>query len=156
MPHLATILPSTNVLLDVDASGKQHLFEQVAVLLEKHCSIARTTVLESLLAREALGSTGLGRGVAVPHGRVKGLKGAMAAFVRLKEPIPFDSPDGQPVKILIVVLIPDNVTQQHLEILSEIAEMFSNEAFRTMLANELDANAIHAKIVAWKPGQQAA
>jgi nitrogen PTS system EIIA component len=87
---------------------------------------------------------------------VKGLKDTMAAFVRLKEPIPFDSPDGQPVKILIVVLIPDNVTQQHLEILSEIAEMFSNEAFRTMLATEQNANAIHAKIVAWKPGRQAA
>lgn len=156
MPHLAKILPRTNVLLDVAVSGKQDLFEQTASLLESHCGIARATVLDSLLARESAGSTGLGRGVAVPHGRVKGLKGAMAAFVRLKEPIPFDSPDGQPVKVAIVVLIPDNVTQQHLEILSEIAEMFSNEVFRTMLATEPEADTIHAKILAWKPGLQAA
>lgn len=156
MPHLAEILPRTNVLLDVDASSKQELFERVAGVLESHCVISRATVLESLQARETAGSTGLGRGVAVPHGRVKGLKGAMAAFVRMKEPIPFDSPDKQPVKVLIVVLIPDNVTQQHLEILSEVAEMFSNEAFRTMLATEPDAEVVHTKIVNWKPGRQAA
>jgi len=156
MPHLANILPLNNVLLDLDVSSKSALFEQAASLLESHCGIARATVLESLLARESVGSTGLGRGVAVPHGRVKGLKGAMAAFIRLKEPISFDSPDGQPVKVAIIVLIPDNVTQQHLEILSEIAEMFSNEAFRTMLAAESAADIVHAKILAWKPGRQAA
>ena len=156
MPHLSKILPQTNVLLDVDVSGKAALFEQAASLLESHCGVARQTVLDSLHARESVGSTGLGRGVAVPHGRVKGLKGAMAAFIRLKEPIPFDSPDGQPVKLAIMVLIPDNITQQHLEILSEIAEMFSSETFRTMLATEAQADAIHAKILAWKPGRQAA
>ncbi len=156
MTQLAKILPRNNVLLDVDASSKTHLFEQVAMLLESHCSIAKTIVLENLLAREALGSTGLGRGVAVPHGRIKGMKAAMAAFVRLKEPVAFGSPDDQPVKLMIVVLIPDNVTQQHLEILSEIAEMFSNEAFRAMLATETDPNSVHAQIAEWKPGRQAA
>ena len=156
MMQLAKILPRNNVLLDVDASSKTQLFEQVASLLEDHCSIARSVVLENLLAREALGSTGLGRGVAVPHGRIKGMKAAMAAFVRLKEPVAFDSPDDEPVKLMIVVLIPDNVTQQHLEILSEIAEMFSNETFRAMLATETDPNSVHAQIAEWKPGRQAA
>lgn len=156
MSHLANILSRANVLLDVEASDKRSLFEHIATMLEQDGVLSRETVLESLLAREAVGSTGLGRGVAVPHGRVQGLKAPMAAFVRLKSPIPFDSPDQEPVKVMIVVLIPDNVTQQHLEILSEIAELFSSEAFRTMLVTESDAAAIHAKIVTWKPGRQAA
>jgi len=118
MTHIAKILPRSNVVLELDASSKQSAFEQISEVLEKNCSIARATVLENLLAREALGSTGLGHGVAIPHGRIKGLKSAMAALVRLKTPILFDSPDGKPVNLLIVVLIPDNVTQQHLEILS--------------------------------------
>jgi len=156
MTHIAKILPRSNVVLELDASSKQSAFEQISEVLEKNCSIARATVLENLLAREALGSTGLGHGVAIPHGRIKGLKSAMAALVRLKTPILFDSPDGKPVNLLIVVLIPDNVTQQHLEILSEVAEMFSNEVFRTMLATEPDPDSIHARILAWKPGQRAA
>ena len=156
MPHLAKILPRSNVLLDVEASDKPHVFAQIASLVERHSSASGAAVLESLQAREALGSTGLGRNVAVPHGRIKGLKDAMAAFVRLKEPIAFDSPDEQPVKMMIAVLIPDNVTQQHLEILSEIAEMFSNDTFRTLLATISDPDAIHEQILAWKPGRQAA
>jgi nitrogen PTS system EIIA component len=156
MTNLSKILPRSNIVLDLDVSSKQSAFEQVSELLENNCSIARSVVLENLLAREALGSTGLGHGVAVPHGRIKGLKAVMAAFVRLKEPIPFDSPDGRPVKLLIVVLIPDNVTQQHLEILSEVAEIFSNEAFRAMLATEPIPDLIHERIVSWKPGQRAA
>ena len=156
MTHIAQILPRSNVLLDLDASSKQHAFEQVSELLEKNCSIARSLVLENLLARESLGSTGLGHGVAVPHGRVKGLKAAMAAFVRLKEPIPYDSPDAKSVNLMVFLLIPDHVTQQHLEILSEVAEMFSNEIFRALLSTESDPDSIHARITNWKPGQQSA
>ena len=156
MTHLAKILPPSNVLLDVDVQDKPQVFERISELLERHCHVARAIVLENLLAREALASTGLGRGVAVPHGRVKGLKTAMAAFVRLKQPIPFDAPDGQPVSLLISLLIPDNVTQQHLEILSEVAEMFSNDAFRAMLSTEADPAEVHRQIVGWKPGRQAA
>ena len=143
-------------MLDVEASDKQNLFEQIALLLEKHCNVAHAIVLENLLAREALGSTGLGRGVAVPHGRIKGMKAAMAAFVRLKHPVDFDSPDGQLVQMMIVVLIPDHVTQEHLEILSEIAEMFSSEAFRDVLTSEPSPEVIHTQIISWKPGRQAA
>ena len=154
MTNLAKILSRSNVALDLMASDKRQAFEQAGQLFEDNCGIAHLTVTENLLARENLGSTGLGHGVAVPHGRIKGLKSAMAAFVRLKEAIPFDSPDGNPVNLLVIVLIPDNVTQQHLEILSEIAEMFSNTDFRAMLANERDPEAVHAQILAWKPGRQ--
>src|SRR6476620_8969487 len=144
MTNLSKILSLENVLLDLEVSSKKRAFEQAGLLFENNCGIARSTVSDNLFARERLGSTGLGHGVAVPHGRIKGLKAPLAAFIRLKEPIPFESPDSNPVKLLIFLLIPDHVTQQHLEILSEIAEMFSNDAFRTLLTEETDAAAVHA------------
>lgn len=107
-----------------------------------------------MFARERLGSTGLGHGVAVPHGRIRGLKAPLAAFVRLSEPIPFESPDGEPVKLLIFLLIPDNVTQQHLEILSEIAEMFSDKGFRSELTEDSDAQSLYTKLVNWHPAER--
>lgn len=154
MTNLAKILPLNNVVLDLEVSSKKRAFEQAGLLFENNYGIARSTVSDNLFARERLGSTGLGHGVAVPHGRIKGLKAPLAAFVRLAEPIPFESPDGAPVKLLVFLLIPDHVTQQHLEILSEIAEMFSNDAFRTLLTEEKDATAVHARILNWQSSLQ--
>ncbi|MCU6432266.1 PTS sugar transporter subunit IIA [Undibacterium sp. Jales W-56] len=154
MTNIAKILPLANVLLDLEVSSKKRAFEQAGLLFENNCSIARSTVSDNLFARERLGSTGLGHSVAIPHGRIKGLKAPIAAFVRLAEPIPFESPDGEPVSILIFLLMPDNVTQQHLEILSEIAEMLSNESFRDALNTEPSAEAIYKKIVTWQPNPQ--
>ena len=151
MTNIAKILPPGNVLLDLEISSKKRAFEQAGLLFENNCSIARSTVSENLFARERLGSTGLGHGVAVPHGRIKGLKSPIAAFVRLKDGIPFESPDGQPVTLLIFLLMPDNVQQQHLETLSEIAEMLSSESFREELCNEPDPAVVHQKILAWQP-----
>jgi PTS system nitrogen regulatory IIA component len=151
MTNIAKILAANNVVLDLEVSSKKRAFEQAGLLFENNCGIARSVVSDNLFARERLGSTGLGHGVAVPHGRIKGLKAPLAAFVRLKAPIPFESPDGQPVSLLIFLLIPDQVTQQHLEILSEIAEMFSDEAFRSQLAADPDAASVHARLVDWQP-----
>lgn len=156
MTNLARILPSSNVVLDLEVSSKKRAFEQAGLLFENNCGIARSTVSDNLFAREKMGSTGLGHGVAVPHGRIKGLKAPMAAFVRLSTPIPFESPDGKPVNLLVFLLIPDNVTQQHLEILSEIAEMFSDTSFRRVLSDEPDAAVVHQMISAWKPGRKSA
>ena len=151
MTNLAKILLPDNVVLGLEVSSKKRAFEQAGLIFENNCGIARSTVSENLFARERLGSTGLGHGVAVPHGRIKELKAPMAAFVRLADPIPFESPDGQPVNLLIFLLIPANVTQQHLETLSEIAEMFSDDSFRTALATDPDPASVFAKIVSWEP-----
>ena len=159
MNRLAAILPLANVQVGVDATSKKRVFEQAGVLFENQHAIARATVTDNLFARERLGSTGLGHGVAVPHGRIKGmksLKSPLAAFVRLVEPIPFESPDGKPVNLLFFLLIPDHVTQRHLEILSEIAEMFSDDALRTALATDPDPKSVYARIVNWQPSLQAA
>ena len=80
-----------------------------------------------LMAREKLGSTGLGKGIALPHGRLKGAKSALAAFVRLQQPIDYDSIDGSPVNVLFALVVPEESTQEHLEILSRLAEIFSND-----------------------------
>jgi len=154
MTNLAKILSKNNVVLGLEVSSKKRAFEQAGLIFENNYGIARSLVSDNLFARERLGSTGLGHGVAVPHGRIKGLKEPLAAFVRLAEPIPFESPDGQPANLLIFLLIPDNVTQQHLEILSEIAEMFSDDAFRTEVTNDPEPASVFSRIVAWQPSAQ--
>ena len=156
MTNLAKILSPNNVALGLDVSSKKRAFEQAGLLFENNSGIARSSVSDNLFARERMGSTGLGHGVAVPHGRIKGLKAPLAAFVRLAEPIPFESPDGQPVNLLIFLLIPDHVTQQHLEILSEIAEMFSDDGFRNAVTTDPDAASVHSRIVTWQPSMQPA
>ena len=151
MNRLAAILTASNVLVNVDASSKKRAFEQAGLLFENNHSIARALVTDNLFARERLGSTGLGHGVAIPHGRIKGLKAPMAALFQLAQPIGFDAPDEQPVNLLIFLLVPEAATQRHLEILSEIAEMLSDRELREKLKTEADAAAVHRLIAAWEP-----
>jgi len=133
MNPLTNLLSADQVLLDLDASSKKRVFEQAGMLFENRLGLARAVIFDSLFAREKLGSTGLGQGVAIPHGRIKGLKQAVGAFMRLVTPVPFDSPDGRPVDLLFVLLVPEQATEQHLQILSELAQKFSDRAFREKL-----------------------
>jgi len=126
------------------------------LLFENNQGVARAKVFDSLFARERLGSTGLGQGVAIPHGRIKGLKEAVAAFVRVAEPIPFDAPDGQPVSVMIFLLVPEQASQAHLDLLSELAQMLSDKAFRQSLLEAPSPEAIHAALTAWEPIRPAA
>lgn len=151
---LSNIIPPENIALSLKASDKEQLFNQVAQLFETQCALSAGVIAKSLLEREKLASTGLGYGVAVPHGRIEGLKSPTAALVRLSEPLPFDSPDGKPVDLMIVLLIPDNVTQKHLETLSEIAEMFSDTPFREALCKASSPEAIHDMILSWLPAHR--
>ena len=105
MNRLASILPATQVLVGVDATSKKRAFEEAGLLFEGLHGLSRALITDSLFARERLGSTGLGHGVAIPHGRIKGLKQAAGAVIRLQTPIPFDSPDGKPVTLLFVLLV---------------------------------------------------
>ncbi len=151
MNRLAAILPAGNVLVNVEATSKKRVFEHAGVLFENEHSIARGTVTDNLFARERLGSTGLGHGVAIPHGRVKGLKNPLAAVLRVAQPIPFDAPDDEPVTLLIFLLVPEAATQRHLEILSEIAEMLSDRELRERLKTEPEAAGVHKLISDWEP-----
>ena len=151
MGLVAKLLPPANVLLDLQLSSKKRLFEQAGLLFENHDGIARGLVFDSLFDRERLGSTGLGQGVAIPHGRIKGLKDALGAFVRLAQPVPFDAPDGIPVNLAFVLLVPEKATEKHLQILSELAQMFSDKALRDAMSRASDAAALHQLITAWQP-----
>lgn len=150
MNLVAQILPLSNVVIDMDVSSKKRVFEQAGLLFENNHNIARVQVFDSLFAREKLGSTGLGQGVAIPHGRVKGLKAAVGALVRMKAPIPFDAPDGQGVSLIFLLMVPDRATDAHLQILSELAEMFSDKPFRERLNTAANAAEIHALITQWR------
>lgn len=123
------------------------MFERIGVLLENTRGIARAEVFDSLFARERLGSTGLGHGVAIPHGRVKSLKEAVAAFVKVAHPIPFDAPDGLPVNFIFVLLVPERATDLHLQLLGELAQTFSDPAFREKLLATDDPDALYRLFV---------
>ncbi|CAG4891040.1 PTS sugar transporter subunit IIA [Paraburkholderia saeva] len=151
MNRLAKYLPLENVVVGLAVTSKKRVFEQAGLIFENQNGIARSTVTDNLFARERLGSTGLGEGVAIPHGRIKGLKHPLAAFVRLADPIPFESPDGQPVSLLIFLLVPEQATQQHLEILSEIAQLLSDREARERLHTEEDREALHRLLTQWQP-----
>ena len=142
MNPLSKLLAADQVLLDLDASSKKRVFEQAGMLFESRLGLARSIIFDSLFAREKLGSTGLGQGVAIPHGRIKGLKQAAGAFLRLAQPVPFDSPDGRPVNLLFVLLVPEQATEQHLQILSELAQRFSDRSFREKLQAAADPAAV--------------
>jgi mannitol/fructose-specific phosphotransferase system IIA component (Ntr-type) len=92
---------------------------------------------------------GLGQGIAIPHGRIKGLKAPVGAFCRLISPVQFDAPDGKPVGLVFILLVPEAANEHHLQLLSELAQMFSDKAFRDQLGEASDAAALHGLFANW-------
>lgn len=150
MSLISKILPLENILLDAESASKKRVFERVGLLFENSQKLSRSQVFDSLFAREKLGSTGLGQGVAIPHGRIKNLRDAVAAFIKTDNPIPFDAPDGLPVNLIFVLLVPERATDLHLQLLGELAQMFSNTAFRERLIASNDPADIHKMFSEWK------
>ena len=151
MSLVAKLLCPANVAIDVSVSSKKRLFEHLGLLFENNHGIASSVVFDSLFARERLGSTGLGHGVAIPHGRVKGLKDALGAFLRLGAPVPFDAPDGKPVNLVFALLVPEQATERHLQVLSELAQMFSDRPLRDAMSAAADSASLHQLISTWQP-----
>jgi len=147
---VSSLLDPAHVALDVEAADKKTLFERAGAMLEGASGLSREQVIDSLLARERLGSTGLGQGIAIPHGRVKGLRTAVGAFLRVRKPIPFDAPDDQPVSLAFVLLVPERASDLHLQILSELAQMFSDRELRRQLAAAPNAVSAQHLIVSWQ------
>src|SRR5258708_27319951 len=113
MSLIAKLLPASNVVTDLQVSSKKRLFEQAGLLFENRHGIAKSVVFDSLFARERLGSTRLGQGVAIPHRRIKGLKDSLCAFLRLPQPVAFDPPDANPGSLVFVPLPPEQATEKH-------------------------------------------
>ncbi len=144
-------LPVSHVLLDLDVSSKKRLFEQIGLLFENDNGIARATVFDALFAREKLGSTGLGQGVAIPHGRIKNLRDTLAVFIRTKDGVPFEAPDGKPVRLVFAMLVPEHATEQHLNLLSELAQTFSDADLRDALLAEQNNATAHEMLTTGNP-----
>ena len=148
---IGELLALDDVRLDLDVSNKTQLLEQVAALLATRHGLSKTFILESLTAREQLGSTGVGHGVAIPHARMNQCAVPASAFVRTKVAIPFDAPDGKPVSLVFLLLVPEQATEQHLRVLSELAQMLSDRELREKLSTDTDAGTLHQHITAWQP-----
>jgi len=151
MNLIAKLLPLSNILLDADLTSKKRVFEQAGLLFENNDHLSRSLVFDSLFAREKLGSTGLGQGVAIPHGRIKGLKAATGAMIRVQSAVPFDAPDGENVKLIFVLLVPERATDEHLQILSELAQMFCDKPFREQLLNAATPDELQQLLTQWEP-----
>jgi len=149
--QIAALLPASNIIVDLDVASKAALFGAMGEVFERSAKLPRASVAASLSAREKLGSTGLGQGIAIPHGRIARLPEAIGAFARLRVPIAFDSPDGKPVDQIFVLLVPEQATDQHLQLLSELAQMFSERAFRDRLSAAKDEAALAAAFRDWQP-----
>ena len=151
MNPIAALLPAANIIVDLDVASKAAFFASIGEVFERSAGLSPARVAASLAAREKLGSTGLGQGIAIPHGRIPKLSRALGAFVRLRAPIAFDAPDGKPVDQLFVLLVPEQATDQHLQLLSELAQMFSERAFRDRIAAAGDAAALGNAFRDWRP-----
>ena len=124
---LSDLLSPERIRCHVHSSSKKRLLETISRELASNSDVlSEREIFESLCARERLGSTGLGNGVAIPHGRVKGSQDIEAAFICLKKPIPFDAIDGEPVDLLFAMTVPESCNEDHLNLLAQVAELFSD------------------------------
>ncbi len=124
------LLSPERISFDVHASSKKRLLELISEKLAGNSGqLSQREVFESLVARERLGSTGLGEGVAIPHGRIKGIQHVEAEFLRLAKPLPFEAADGRPVDVLFALAVPEDCGEDHLKLLAHIAELFSEPGF---------------------------
>ncbi len=133
MSELAKILFEKQIFLDVQASDVNSLFRLASSNFSSQSHLNEDLIFNCLQDREKLGSTGLGLGVAIPHGRVKGLKDPLISFYRLEKGIDYGSSDSEPVDISIFLLVPEVATQLHLELLSEIAQTLADKNKREVL-----------------------
>ena len=141
---LADILSGGRVASGVTVTSKKRALEEIARLLAQGApSVSQVDILNSLANREKLGSTGLGHGVAIPHGRMSGISGSVGAFVRLKHAVDYETHDGQPVDLIFGLLVPQNATGEHLQHLAAIAEKFSDDSFCASVREAADEAALH-------------
>ena len=124
---ISDLLSPERILCDVHSSSKKRLLETISEELARNSDeLSKREIFESLCARERLGSTGLGKGVAIPHGRVKGTQHVEVSFIRLRKPLPFDAADGEPVDLLFALAVPEDCNEDHLKLLAQVAELFSD------------------------------
>jgi len=149
MNLIAPLITPDTALLDLSFTSKKKLFEHAAELFAQTHELKAADIFTSLFERERLGSTALGHGIAIPHGRIKGLKDACGALYRLKTPLEFDAPDNQPVSLCFVLMVPKDADERHLQILGELAQLFGDEAMRSKMLSATTPDELIALLGAW-------
>lgn len=142
MSSLSRWLTASDVLLELPLTTKTAVFEQVARHLSPRLAVPARQISQQLQQREALGSTAVGQGMAIPHARLSGLTQPVLVFVRPELPLEFEAPDAKPVSDLLVVLVPAQASSLHLELLAEIAQRFNHREFRTALRDCTEAEEV--------------
>ena len=139
-----TILTPGRTLCHTPGGSKKRLFETIARLIsEDQLSLPYGDILDNLIAREKLGSTGLGGGIAIPHCRIGNCSQTLGTLITVAKPIEFDAPDDQPVDLLFVLLVPEEANQAHLDTLARIAGLFSQQDLCQQLRAARDSGALY-------------
>lgn len=142
--RISDILTSERIICNVNLSSKKAALEALSGLIASaSIRLDEQEVFNSLLTRERLGGTGLGNGIALPHGRLKDGLPTIAAFIKLKQGVDYDAVDHQPVDLIFALLVPEHSTEEHLQVLAQLAEMFNKPEFLTQLRREESEEAIY-------------
>ncbi len=150
--NITELLDGDRIACDFQATSKKRVLEELSALIAASTAdLTQTEIFDSLVGREKLGSTGLGHGVAIPHGRMKGRDRATAAFIKLEHGVDFDASDNRPVDLLFALLVPEHFTNEHLDLLAQLAEMFDNEEFCNKLRTSHDNGQIMELMRHWQP-----
>lgn len=148
--RVSDILIPERVACDLDSTSKKGVLDALTELFVLASPrLSRATILDSLVARERLGSTGLGSGVAIPHGRINLHDETIGAFAKLPKGIDFEANDNQPVDMFFALLVPEDSTEEHLRILSQLAEMFSDGSFLERLRGESSSTDLYTLLTEW-------
>lgn len=146
--QLSEVLSPDRIICGLDVPSKKRALEQVSDLLSHNqTGIAAIDIYNSLLARERLGGTGVGHGVAIPHGRLQNTQQTLGAFIRLKEGIDFDAIDQQPVDLIFALIVPEEATQEHLQTLAQLAKLFNDEQVREKLRAAASATDLYQQLM---------
>ena len=148
MIRLEQILTPGRSLVNVPGGSKKRVLEQIANLVAHDLvDLDSQDIFESLVAREKLGSTGFGNGIAIPHCRLQGCAAPVSAVLRLDAAVDFDAIDGAPVDLLFVLLVPEAATDEHLELLRQIASMLDRSDVRDRLRHAQDSENLYQVVV---------
>ena len=143
------LLAADRIAMLVEPGNRDNVLDAAARLLSNEDAPETTAEIgHSLRSRERLGSTAIGHGIAIPHGRSKAYGEARGALLRLREPVEFGASDGEPVDLVFAMTVPEHFAQQHLQLLSELAERFADPAFRAALRAAPDATRLRQLLLA--------
>lgn len=155
--EISALLSPGHIFCDVPVSSKKRALEVLSgLLVEAGAPLSESDIFNGLIARERLGSTGLGHGIAIPHGRFENLTETVGILVKLEKAIDYDAIDGKPVDLMFALMVPQESTEEHLQLLASLAEMFGDEGVRSQLRHSSTPQELESVIVQWRSGNEKA